>query len=212
MESIIQDIAILAVPILLAVTFHELAHGWVADKLGDPTARLLGRLTLNPIKHLDPIGTLVFFLTRMIGWAKPVPVNPLNFRDPLKGMMWVAVAGPVTNLFLAAVSAVILRLLLASGVFFDPSLSFIMKPLYMMIQVSVIINVGLAVFNFIPIPPLDGSKVLMGLLSREQAEVFAKIEPYGFLILILLIMTDVFHIILSPIIGFTVNLLLGGRF
>jgi len=212
MESMIQDIAILAVPVLLAVTFHELAHGWVADKLGDPTARLLGRLTLNPIKHLDPIGTLVFFLTRMIGWAKPVPVNPLNFKDPLKGMMWVAVAGPVTNLFLAAVSAVILRLLLASGAFFDPSLSFIMKPLYMMIRVSVIINVGLAVFNFIPIPPLDGSKVLMGLLSREQAEIFSKIEPYGFLILILLIMTDVFHIILSPIIGFTVNLLLGGRF
>ncbi|HKZ46820.1 MAG TPA: site-2 protease family protein [Thermodesulfobacteriota bacterium] len=212
MESIIQDIAILAVPILLAVTFHEVAHGWVADKLGDPTARLLGRLTLNPIKHLDPIGTLVFFLTRMIGWAKPVPVNPLNFRDPLKGMMWVAIAGPVTNLFLAAVSAIILRLLLASDVLFDPTASVIIKPIAMMIQVSVIINVGLAVFNFIPIPPLDGSKVLMGLLSREQAEIFAKIEPYGFLILILLIMTDVFHIILSPIIRFTVNLLLGGRF
>ena len=212
MESIIQDIAILAVPILLAVTFHEVAHGWVADKLGDPTARLLGRLTLNPIKHLDPIGTLVFFLTRMIGWAKPVPVNPLNFRDPLKGMMWVAIAGPVTNLFLAAVSAIILRLLLASDVLFDPTASVIIKPIAMMIQVSVIINVGLAVFNFVPIPPLDGSKVLMGLLSREQAEIFAKIEPYGFLILILLIMTDVFHIILSPIIRFTVNLLLGGRF
>ncbi|MBI5875230.1 MAG: site-2 protease family protein, partial [Deltaproteobacteria bacterium] len=94
--SIIQDIAILAVPVLLAVTFHEVAHGWVADRLGDPTARLLGRLTLNPLKHLDPVGTIVFFLTRMIGWAKPVPVNPLNFRDPLKGMMWVAIAGPVT--------------------------------------------------------------------------------------------------------------------
>lgn len=208
--SIIQDIAILAPPILIAVSFHEVAHGWVADKLGDPTARLLGRLTLNPIKHLDPIGTLVFFLTRMIGWAKPVPVNPLNFRDPLKGMMWVAIAGPVTNLFLAAVSAVIFRLLLTSGVLFDPSLSFVMEPAYRMIQVSVIINVGLAVFNFIPIPPLDGSKVLMGLLNREQAEVFARIEPYGFLILILLIMTNIVHMILSPIIGFTVGLLLGG--
>ena len=210
--SIIQDIAILAVPVLLAVTFHEVAHGWVADKLGDPTARLLGRLTLNPIKHLDPIGTLVFFLTRMIGWAKPVPVNALNFRDPLKGMMWVAIAGPVTNLFLAAISAAIFRLLWASGALFDPSLSFVMKPVYMMIQVSVVINVGLAVFNFIPIPPLDGSKVLMGLLSREQAEVFARIEPYGFLILIFLIMTDIVHRILSPIIGFTVGLLMGGRF
>ena len=215
MESIastIQDIAILAAPILIAVTFHEVAHGWIADRLGDPTARLLGRLTLNPIKHLDPIGTLVFFLTRMIGWAKPVPVNPLNFRDPLKGMMWVAIAGPVTNLFLAAVSAVILRLLIASGILFDPSISFVMKPVYMMIQMSVIINVGLAVFNVIPIPPLDGSKVLMGLLSREQAEVFARLEPYGFIILILFIMTNIDRMILYPIIGYTVSLLLGGIF
>ncbi|MDP2682812.1 MAG: site-2 protease family protein [Deltaproteobacteria bacterium] len=215
MESIastIQEIAILAAPILIAVTFHEVAHGWIADRLGDPTARLLGRLTLNPIKHLDPIGTLVFFLTRMIGWAKPVPVNPLNFRDPLKGMMWVAIAGPVTNLFLAAVSAAILRLLIASGILFDASISFVMEPIRMMIYMSVIINVGLAVFNFIPIPPLDGSKVLMGLLSREQAEVFAKLEPYGFIILILFIMTNIDRMILSPIIGFTVSLLLGGIF
>ena len=215
MESIastIQEIAILAAPILIAVTFHEVAHGWIADRLGDPTARLLGRLTLNPIKHLDPIGTLVFFLTRMIGWAKPVPVNPLNFRDPLKGMMWVAIAGPVTNLFLAAVSAAILRLLIASGILFDTSISFVMEPIRMMIYMSVIINVGLAVFNFLPIPPLDGSKVLMGLLSREQAEVFVKIEPYGFIILILFIMTNIDRMILSPIIGFTVSLLLGGIF
>ncbi|HAG51481.1 MAG TPA: site-2 protease family protein [Deltaproteobacteria bacterium] len=212
MESVIRDIAILLVPILLAVTFHEMAHGWVADKLGDPTARLLGRITLNPIKHLDPIGTLVFFLTHMIGWARPVPVNPLHFKDPVKGMMWVAIAGPVTNLFLAAVSAIIFRIILVSGLLFDPSISFIMKPIYMMVQASVIINIGLAVFNILPIPPLDGSKILMGLLSREQAEVFARIEPYGFLILILLIMTDIVSAILSPIIGFSVGLLLEGRF
>ncbi|MBI3398303.1 MAG: site-2 protease family protein [Deltaproteobacteria bacterium] len=210
--SIIQDIAILSAPVLIAITFHEVAHGWVADKLGDPTARLLGRLSLNPIKHLDPIGTLAFVLTKMVGWAKPVPVNPFNFKDPAKGMMWVAIAGPVTNLFLAAISAVILRLLLASGILFDPSLSFIMKPIYMMVQVSVIINVGLAVFNFIPIPPLDGSKILMGLLSREQVEIYARIEPYGFLILLLLIMTNIVHMILSPIIGFAVSLLVGGGF
>jgi len=212
MESVIRDIAILLVPILLAVTFHEMAHGWVADKLGDPTARLLGRITLNPIKHLDPIGTLVFFLTHMIGWARPVPVNPLHFKDPVKGMMWVAIAGPVTNLFLAAVSAIIFRIILVSGLLFDPSISFIMKPIYMMVQASVIINIGLAVFNILPIPPLDGSKILMGLLSREQAEVFARIEPYGFLILILLIMTDIVSAILSPIIGFSVGFLLEGRF
>lgn len=210
LSSIIQDIAILAVPILIAVTFHEVAHGWVADKLGDPTARLLGRLTLNPIKHLDPMGTIVFFLTRMIGWAKPVPINPLNFKDPLKGMMWVAIAGPITNLFLAAVSAAILRFLLSSDLQFDPTTSLIIKPIYMMIHVSVLINVGLAVFNILPIPPLDGSKILMGFLTREQAEVFARIEPYGFIILILLIMTNITNILISPIIGFTVNLLLGG--
>lgn len=212
LSSTIQDIAILAAPILIAVTFHEVAHGWIADRLGDPTARLLGRLTLNPIKHLDPIGTLVFFLTRMIGWAKPVPVNPLNFRDPLKGMMWVAIAGPVTNLFLAAVSAAILRLLITSGILFDPSMSFVMEPIYKMIYMSVIINVGLAIFNFIPIPPLDGSKILMGLLSRDQAQVFARLEPYGFIILILFIMTNIDRMVLSPIIGFTVSLLLGGMF
>lgn len=208
--SIIQDIAILAPPILIAVSFHEVAHGWVADRLGDHTARLLGRLTLNPIKHLDPIGTLVFFLTRMIGWAKPVPVNPYNFKDPLKGMMWVAIAGPATNLCLAAASAIVFRLLLMSGSIIDPSLYFIMEPLLLMVRFSVVINVGLAVFNFIPIPPLDGSKVLMGLLNREQAEVFARIEPYGFLILILLLMTNVVNTILSPIIGFVVALLIGG--
>ncbi|MBI3754057.1 MAG: site-2 protease family protein [Deltaproteobacteria bacterium] len=208
--SIIQEIAILSAPILIAVTFHEVAHGWVADRLGDHTARLLGRLTLNPIKHLDPIGTLVFFLTRMIGWAKPVPVNPWNFKDPLKGMMWVAIAGPVTNLFLAAASAMLFKGILASGLIFEPSLAFVMEPLLIMIKMSVIINVGLAVFNFLPIPPLDGSKVLMGLLSREQAEVYARIEPYGFLILILLLMTNVVNMILSPIVYFTVNLLIGG--
>ena len=141
-----------------------------------------------------------------------MPVNPLHFKDPVKGMMWVAIAGPVTNLFLAAVSAIIFRIILVSGLLFDPSISFIMKPIYMMVQASVIINIGLAVFNILPIPPLDGSKILMGLLSREQAEVFARIEPYGFLILILLIMTDIVSAILSPIIGFSVGLLLEGRF
>ncbi|MEK7829052.1 MAG: site-2 protease family protein, partial [Deltaproteobacteria bacterium] len=133
-------------------------------------------------------------------------------RDPLKGMMWVAIAGPVTNLFLAAVSAAILRLLIASGILFDPSMSFVMEPVYKMIYMSVIINVGLAIFNFIPIPPLDGSKILMGLLSREQAHVFARLEPYGFIILILFIMTNIDRMVLSPIIGFTVSLLLGGMF
>lgn len=211
MESIIQQIAILTVPILLAVTLHEVAHGWVADKLGDPTARMLGRLTLNPLKHLDPIGTIVFFVTRMIGWAKPVPVNPMKFKDPIRGMMWVALAGPATNLMLAAVSALVFRILLMTGLLYDPSLSFLTKPLALMIEASVIINVGLAIFNIIPIPPLDGGRILAGLLPPQQAEVYSRLEPYGFLILLFLIFTDLIHTILAPIVTSTVALLLGGH-
>lgn len=211
MESIIQQIAILTVPILLAVTLHEVAHGWVADKLGDPTARMLGRLTLNPLKHLDPIGTIVFFVTRMIGWAKPVPVNPVKFKDPIRGMMWVALAGPATNLMLASVSALVFRILLMTGILYDPSLSFLTKPLALMIEASVIINVGLAIFNIIPIPPLDGGRILAGLLPPQQAEVYSRLEPYGFLILLVLIFTDLIHTILAPIVTSTVALLLGGH-
>lgn len=211
MESIIQQIAILTVPILLAVTLHEVAHGWVADKLGDPTARMLGRLTLNPLKHLDPIGTLVFFVTRMIGWARPVPVNPANFKDPIRGMMWVAFAGPVTNLMLAAVSALAFKVLLMTGLLYDPSLSFLTKPLALMIEASVVINVGLAIFNILPIPPLDGGRILAGLLPLQQAVLYARLEPYGFLILLALIFTDVINTILAPIVTSTVILLLGGH-
>jgi len=211
MESIIQQIAILTVPILLAVTLHELAHGWVADKLGDPTARMLGRLTLNPLKHLDPVGTIVFFVTGMIGWARPVPVNPANFKDPIRGMMWVALAGPATNLMVAAVSALIFKVLLMTGFLYKPSLSFLTKPLVLMIEASVIINVGLAIFNVIPIPPLDGGRILTGLLPPQQAMLYARLEPYGFLILLVLIFTDIIHTILAPIVTSTVTLLLGGH-
>ncbi|MBI5682957.1 MAG: site-2 protease family protein [Deltaproteobacteria bacterium] len=212
MEAIVQKIAILAFPILLAVTLHELAHGWVADKLGDPTARLLGRLTLNPIKHLDPVGTLAFIITGMIGWAKPVPVNPLNLKDHRKGMMWVALAGPVTNLFIAAVSAIILRLTLNTGLLLNPSFTFITAPLLMMLHASVIINIGLAVFNFLPIPPLDGGRVMAGLLPYNMAETYSRIEPYGFVILIILIFTNFVHIVISPIILAIARLFLGGNF
>jgi Zn-dependent protease len=102
LNEMIQQISVLLVPILMAVTFHELAHGWAAYRLGDPTAKMAGRLTLNPLKHLDVLGTIVFFVTRMIGWAKPVPVNPFNFKNPKRDMAWVALAGPAMNLLLAA--------------------------------------------------------------------------------------------------------------
>ena len=210
METIVQRIAILAVPILLAVTSHEYAHGWVADKLGDSTARLSGRLTFNPIKHLDFFGTIVFVLTQMIGWAKPVPVNPFNLRNPRKDMMLVSLAGPSANLILAALSALLYRWIFPLGTPVSPSLPMeIFVPLDLMIRYGVIINIGLAVFNIIPIPPLDGSKILAGLLPENMYGKFQKIEPYGFLILLVLVATRTVNAIIYPFIVFFLPLFLG---
>ena len=217
MEQMIQDIALMLVPMLFAVSFHEAAHGYVADRLGDPTARLAGRLTLNPIKHLDLVGTIVFVVTRMIGWAKPVPVNPFNFRDPKRGMMWVSAAGPGSNLALAVISTIIFRLLL----WYEPSLpmmsempeiktgaSFFLVPLFHMIQISVVMNIALAVFNCLPIPPLDGSKILMGLLPLDKAQAFARIEPYGFIILLGFIFLGGVDFLIRPIMNLVIRMLL----
>ena len=179
--DIIRQIVLLAFPVLIAVTFHELAHGYVADRLGDPTARLAGRLTINPLKHLDPIGTLVFIVTRMIGWAKPVPVNPYNLRNPKKDMIWVSLAGPAANLIIAFIAAVVFRILLNLPVSPLGELGQkILTPLILITQITVTINIGLGVFNLIPVPPLDGSKILMGLLPHKQAAAYSRIEPYGF--------------------------------
>ena len=168
--DIIQQIVLLAFPVLIAVTFHELAHGYVADRLGDPTARLTGRLTINPLKHLDPVGTLVFIITRMIGWAKPVPVNPYNLRNPKKDMIWVSLAGPAANLIIAFIASVVFRILLNLPVSpFSDMGQKILAPLILIARITVTINIGLGVFNLIPVPPLDGSKILMGLLPYRQA-------------------------------------------
>lgn len=206
MNELLTTISILALPVLLAVTIHEVAHGWVADKLGDDTARQAGRLTLNPLKHLDIVGTLVFFITRMVGWAKPVPVNPMNFRHPRQDMVWVAAAGPAANLCLAVLFALVFRLL-AAMVNLVPL--FFLQPFILIAQTGVIINVGLAVFNALPIPPLDGSGIAAGLLPLDMALRYERLKPYGFVILLILIFTGVVDKIVFPIIRFLARFLLG---
>jgi len=207
--STVQKILILTPPILLAITVHESAHGWAAWKLGDPTAKNMGRLSLNPISHLDPVGTLVFFLTQTIGWAKPVPINPLYFKNPKTDMIWVALAGPVSNILLAVVSALLLRQIIGPLSMWQGSYAYVIKPLLYMAFVSIQINIGLAIFNLIPIPPLDGSKVLMGILPDNALEGYLKIERYGFVILLLLIFTGVTDRIIVPIINYANRLLIG---
>ena len=209
-EGYLSRIILLTPPILLAITAHEFAHGWVASRFGDPTARMLGRLTLNPIKHLDPVGTLVFFITGMFGWAKPVPINPRYFKDPGKALIWVSLAGPATNLFLAAVSAFVYKILLFAGGGMGALSSGIYVPLVLMVELSIWLNVALAIFNLIPVPPLDGSKVLQNLLPAEQAMAFSRVEPYGFIVLIVLLMTGIVQAVVYPLVLFTVKVLLWG--
>ena len=204
MNAAIRQLIIQAPPLLFALTVHELAHGLVAYRLGDPTAKNEGRLTMNPLKHLDPWGVLAFIIMK-IGWAKPVPVNPRYFKNPRKDMLLVALAGPGANVALAIASASLAHLVAA--LYFLPF--FVLQPLVRMLVASVWINIVLAVFNCIPIPPLDGSKVLMSLLSPAAARSFAKLEPFGFLLLLGLFYTGVISWIIMPIIRFSNALLLG---
>jgi Zn-dependent protease len=201
-----------AVPILIAITFHEVAHGFVANKLGDPTARMLGRLTLNPIKHIDIIGTVLLPAILLIstqgqfvfGYAKPVPINPMNFSNPRRDMALSAAAGPVTNILLALVSVVVLKGILIPLSLIAPQVisSTLLKPLAMIFHASALYNIVLAVFNMIPVPPLDGGRVLTGILPTKHAITFEKIEQYGFIIIILLIFTGIAQAIIWPIITF----------
>ena len=212
-SGIIQTIAISLPPLLLALTLHELAHGYVALRFGDETARWAGRLTLNPIKHMDPLGTffiLFGMITRapVIGWAKPVPVNPHNLHRPHTDMIWVALAGPAMNLALATLSALAMRWFPGPQWWADSPLALsIAIPLFRMLQASLLINVGLAIFNLIPIPPLDGSRVLSGLLPRRHAVTFSQLEPYGFIILLVLFMSGAIQQVIYPLIRETLRFL-----
>lgn len=203
-NAALRQLIIQAPPLLFALTVHELAHGYVAYRLGDPTAKKQGRLTMNPLKHLDPWGVLAFIIMK-IGWAKPVPVDPRYFKNPRKDMLLVALAGPGSNVLLAIASAALAHLLIALQ--FLPF--FILQPLVTMLAASVWINIMLAVFNCLPIPPLDGSKVLMNLLPPAAAYRFAKLEPFGFLLLLGLFYTGVISWLIMPIIRFSNAILLG---
>ena len=201
MEDTIRQIMVWALPVLAAVVFHEVAHGWVAFRLGDPTAARLGRLTLNPLAHVDLYGTIIIPLVLIIshspflfGYAKPVPVNFQNLRNPKRDMVWVALAGPVMNLLLALGCIIFLKAavpLLASMARGSPDSTLVefFTPVAVMARNGVLINIALAVFNAFPLPPLDGGRVLVGLLPEPQSSLVARIEPFGFLILFALLMT-----------------------
>jgi len=167
---------LLVIPLLYSVVIHEVAHGWVANRMGDPTAKLLGRLSLNPLKHLDPIGTLMLFLVGF-GWAKPVPINMNNIADRRKGLIFVSSAGILANLLLAFGTLLVYRLWGQSST----------GTVALIANTTVYINITLAALNLIPIPPLDGSKILMGFAPRNIQYFLARIEPYGFFILIALL-------------------------
>ena len=215
-ETIIQ-ISIWALPVLAAIVFHEVAHGWVAYRFGDPTAARMGRLTLNPISHIDLFGTIILPLLLIVarspflfGYAKPVPVNFYNLNHPKRDMIWVALAGPLTNILLALGSLLILKFLRALE--FSPNSSYapyllaVLTPVYLMAKNSVVINVVLAVFNAFPIPPLDGGRVLVGVLPEPQSSVLARVEPYGFLIILVLLMSHVMDAVMGPAVYFLLRL------
>jgi Zn-dependent protease len=205
-EQIIQTIAVYAIPVLFAITLHEAAHGYVARMYGDHTAAMMGRITLNPLKHIDPIGTiavpLLILLTSkamggpsfLFGWAKPVPVNFGNLRNPKRDMIPVAAAGPGINLVMAIVWAILGQILLAVGV--DE------KFFLAMCQAGIVVNIGLMALNLLPLPPLDGGRILVGLLPHNAAMAVARIEPFGMWILIALLVTGTLGFFLAPFYAF----------
>ena len=200
-DQLIQTIALAAIPVLFAITLHEAAHGYVARYFGDMTAYQQGRISLNPIRHIDPVGTILLPVLTLwmggilFGWAKPVPVNFAALRNPKKDMLWVALAGPASNLFMAFCWALIAKIALAF-----PE-NYYAVPMVEMAKIGININVVLMVLNLLPLPPLDGGRIAVSMLPHRQAYQLAKIEPYGMFILIFLAVTPVLWWILRPFMG-----------
>ena len=206
LEALAIKIVISAIPILLAITVHEASHGYAAKYFGDLTAERMGRISLNPFKHIDPVGTILlpaltlFFGGVLFGWAKPVPVNFANLRNPKKDMFWVAAAGPASNFVMAVLWSLLLGVIkyeLSRGVY-SPSFPFLLQ----MSFVGVTINVVLMVLNLLPMPPLDGGRIAVSLLPNNLAFKLAQVEKYGFAILIALMFTGVLNKIIGPFINF----------
>lgn len=207
MEALIQTIAIAALPVIFAITLHEAAHGYAARHFGDPTAWQEGRISLNPLRHIDPVGTLlvpaIILITShfaagsamLFGWAKPVPVNFGRLRNPKRDMLWVAAAGPASNLFMALCWALVLKLVISMpiGVY--------SLPLAKMSEIGISVNVLLMVLNLLPLPPLDGGRIAVSLLPHALAWKFAQLERWGFPILLLLLFTGVLGSIMGPFVS-----------
>lgn len=203
MESIIQNIAVYAIPVIFAITLHEAAHGYVARMFGDRTAEYAGRITLNPIRHIDPVGTILVPIVILLsskllggagllfGWAKPVPVDFNRLRNPKRDMLWVAAAGPASNLFMAILWALGLRLMNAAGVQEDF--------FYQMVIAGVQVNLVLMALNLLPLPPLDGGRIVFSLLPDALARPYSRLEPYGIMILLVLLVSGALGTLLQPL-------------
>jgi len=204
-DQLIQTISLAAIPVLFAITLHEAAHGYVARHFGDMTAYQQGRITLNPLRHIDPVGTILVPLLSLMmsgllfGWAKPVPVNFAALRRPKQDMLWVAIAGPGSNLVMALGWALLYKM-----AWMFPA-NYFAEPLLGMSQIGIQINVILMVLNLLPLPPLDGGRVAVSMLPHRQAYLLAKIEPYGMFILIFLLITNILGLILWPLVRMVIE-------
>ena len=201
--GLISTLFVFVIPVIFAVTVHEVAHGWVASQFGDQTARSMGRLTLNPIKHIDPVGTIVvpaimYFTSGFIfGWAKPVPINWRNLRHPRRDMAIVAIAGPAANLLMLLFWAMSAKIIMLLG----NDSNHLTQLLFIMCNIGIMINIVLMILNLFPILPLDGGRVLTAMLPRNLAISFSRLEPYGLIILVVLLLSGVLWKILLPVIS-----------